>query len=163
MLLSSAVTVLKATLSIIAHTDNNATLKPARRSPVEAETCLSIWRGAPRSRFLPLDRPRPGGVGARPGESLAPNRSRGQAGGPASRKRGRRPVAVEPAEAVEPGVELAGRAPIARGREAGRAVESPRRLLKPGWNPPPEGSGGLVRGPFCCGYETWTSSGVPRG
>ena len=32
MLLSSAVTVLKATLSIIAHIYNNATLKPTRQS-----------------------------------------------------------------------------------------------------------------------------------
>ena len=68
-------------MSIISHTDNNATLKPARQSPIEAGTCLSIWRGAPRCRFLPLDRPRPGGVGARSGKSLAPDRGRGQAGG----------------------------------------------------------------------------------
>ena len=85
--------VLITTLSIIAHTDNNATLKPARRSPIEAGTCLSTWRGTPRSRFLPLDRPRPGSVGARPGKSLAPDRGRGQAGG---LPRGKRPPARSP-------------------------------------------------------------------
>jgi hypothetical protein len=55
-----------------------------------------------------------------PGESLAPDRSRRQAGGLAA-ERGRHPVAVELAEAVEPGVELAAEPPIALGREAGRA------------------------------------------
>jgi hypothetical protein len=62
-----------------------------------------------------------------PGESLAPDRSRDkQAVSP--RKEGCRPVAVELAIGglvVELAVEPAGRAPIARGREAGRAVREP--------------------------------------
>ena len=50
-----------------------------------------------RHAAIPLPVPRSaaaGGVGARPGKSLAPDRSRGQAGGLAA-ERGRRPVAVE--------------------------------------------------------------------
>jgi hypothetical protein len=89
VLLSSAVTVLKATMSIIAHIHNNATLKP--RAAI-----LSIRRGI---AAVPLPAPRsglmgPGGVGVRPTGSLAPDRIRGQAGGLAP-ERGRRPVAVE--------------------------------------------------------------------
>jgi hypothetical protein len=123
LLLSSVTIVLKATLSIISHTDNNATLKPARRSPIEAGTCPSIWRGTPRSRFLPLDRPRPGGVGARPAGSLAPDRGRGQAGGLTSKRP--RQVALE----------LACRAPQAVG-PVGDGVGLPRS----GCSCRPEGS-----------------------
>ena len=74
---------------------------------------------------VPLPAPRsvlmgPEGVGVRPAGSLAPDCIRGQAGGPASRKRRRRPVAVEPA------IGASGREP-------------PGGLPRPGWKPRPGG------------------------
>ena len=56
LLSSSDTTVLKENIGIIAHINNNATLKPARRSRAKPGDGLSIWRGmaaitfpAPRS------------------------------------------------------------------------------------------------------------------
>jgi hypothetical protein len=70
-------TVLIATLSIIAHIDNNATLKPARRSPIEAgDMPLDMARRA----AIPLPAPRSAAAGGRRSETRQEFSARSQSG-----------------------------------------------------------------------------------
>ncbi len=118
--------VLIATLSTIAHTDNNATLKPARRSPIEAgDTPLDMARRA----AIPLLAPRSAAAGGRRSETrqeFSPRSHSGQAGG----------LAAE--EAAARSRSSWRRSPWSSWRRPSspwsRAADG---LLKPGWKPPP--------------------------